>query len=148
MTQTRLDPWPPTAPRWLQSNAKANAGAVTFAVGTALVLAALLFPDVMFPVDRVPLRIVNDTEYAFHISATDPDDDSLLALGIVDPRAELTLDDVIDQGAVWVFRFRGQGRAAGELTVSRHDLESHDWVLEIPDEAAQRLRDQGAPPNR
>jgi hypothetical protein len=61
-------------------------------------------------------------------------------------RSTTSAVDVIDQGDMWTFRFRAQGRPAGELHLQRDELEAADWAVEIPTSTEQTLADAGAQP--
>lgn len=63
----------------------------------------------------------------------------------VDRRSSSQVSDVIDQGELWIFRFRAQGRTGGEIRLARGDLRGAGWSLEIPPEVVDRLRTSGAP---
>lgn len=94
-------------------------------------------------VDR--LTISNPTVYDIHVAVGDGDG-SWMPVITVGHGNTATTADVIDQGDVWEFRFRGQGRAGGELTISRDDLETAGWRLTIPAEVGEQLAELGAPP--
>ena len=53
--------------------------------------------------------------------------------------------EVIDRGDLWIFRFSSQGRQAGELRISRADLQAARWTIQIPDATVQELKDTGTP---
>lgn len=95
---------------------------------------------------RVPLMVANDTDYELTIAATSPGDDSWLPILVIDPHQERARAGTIDQGSEWVFRFSGQGRDGGQITISRDQLAADGWRFEVPAEVAQRLEAQGATP--
>ena len=47
---------------------------------------------------------------------------------------------------MWTFRFAAQGADGGELRLSRAQLESGRWTLEVPAAVAERLAAAGATP--
>ncbi len=47
---------------------------------------------------------------------------------------------------IWVFRFDAQGKRGGELRLTREQLASDGWRVDIPVEIGQHLAEQGAPP--
>jgi len=96
-------------------------------------------------IDR--LTIENPTVYDIHIDASDEEGDGWVAVTTVGRQGTGSTTNVIDQGDVWRFRFRGQGRDGGELTVARTDLEADGWELTIPDAVGERLAELGAPPS-
>jgi hypothetical protein len=95
---------------------------------------------------RVPLTVANDTDYELTIGATSPGDDSWLPILVIDPHQERARAGTIDQGPEWVFRFSGQGRDGGQVTISREQLAADGWRFEVPSEVARRLEAQGATP--
>lgn len=53
--------------------------------------------------------------------------------------------EVIDQGEVWIFRFRHWGEPVGELRMTRGELERSGWRVEVPETVSEHLRDLGRP---
>lgn len=98
--------------------------------------------DVSF-VDEV--TIVNDTEYSANVDVTDKTREGWLGLTSVGPQLTTTIESVIDQGEVWIFRFDYVGKHQEEVEVSRRELERNDWTVEIPQSFEQRLHDLGVP---
>jgi len=105
-------------------------------------MVAVVFRDPGF-VDRV--RIDNPTGYDIHVDIAERDAQSRLPLGVAGQRCTTEFQDVIDPGPTWVVRFTAQGRDAGELTVSRTELERDGWTVRVPDEVVDRLAAAGAP---
>lgn len=89
-------------------------------------------------VDRV--TIVNPTSYDLDIAVSGSDRDGLLPLTIVDHGSTRAVQDVVDQGEVWVFHVRYQGTSVAEVAVARATLEGNEWTVEIPAEVEERLR--------
>ena len=92
------------------------------------------------------LSLVNDTEYSANVEVTDEDRDGWLALNKLEPQSTTVVEDVIDQGEVWIFRFEYLGRHRVEVRVSRRELAQSDWSIEVPQSFEQGLRDRGVPP--
>jgi hypothetical protein len=92
------------------------------------------------------VTIVNDTEYSADVDVTSRDGGGWLGLTLVRPESSRTVGEVIDQGAVWVFRFDYIGKHQEEVEISRRELEQNDWTVEVPQSFEQRLRDLGVPP--
>jgi hypothetical protein len=99
--------------------------------------------DVSF-VDSI--TIVNDTEYSAESEVTGADRDGWLGLTLVPQRTTTTVEEVVDQGETWIFRFDYVGKYEEEIEVSRRELEQNDWTIEVPPSFAQHLRDLGVPP--
>ena len=94
--------------------------------------------------DRVV--VVNRTDYDFVVEVKGRDESAWLPLGIAHRRRAEAFGDVIDQGPAWVFRFSYLGKSAGEVSIRRGELEQSNWRVEVPPEAAERLRAQGVQP--
>jgi hypothetical protein len=92
------------------------------------------------------LSIVNDTEYSANVEVTDEDRDGWLRLSSLEPNSTTVIEDVIDEGELWIFRFDYLGRYRVEVEVSRRELAQNDWSMEVPQSFEQRLRDMGLPP--
>jgi hypothetical protein len=95
-------------------------------------------------VDEV--TIVNDTEYSANVDVTGKTRNGWLALAAVQPESTTTVEEVIDQGEVWIFRFDYLGKYQEEVEIARRELEQNDWMIEVPQSFEQRLRDLDVPP--
>jgi hypothetical protein len=95
-------------------------------------------------VDRVSIE--NATLYTLDVEVTGADRDGWLALGLVSPGDRRAVSDVVDEGDRWVVRVSSAGIDGGEVAVSRDELERSGWVITIPDEATNRLAENGATP--
>jgi hypothetical protein len=67
-------------------------------------------------------------------------------VGLADSDATTTVEQLGDHGDRWTFRFTAQGRPAGQVTVTRQQLEDGNWRFEIPPDVAARLRAERVPP--
>lgn len=92
------------------------------------------------------ITFVNPTAYSLDVEVSSGTGDSWSSAGFVPKESTAAVEEVADQGDVWLFRFDGQGHRGGELRRTREELERDGWRLEIPDEVGQRLKDAGAPP--
>ena len=113
------------------------------AVGTCLLLEGAACSGVSF-VDEV--TIVNDTEYSAHVDVTGKARDGWLGLTVVGPQSTTTVEEVIDQGEVWIFRFDYVGKYEEDVEISRRELEGRGWTIEVPQSFGQQLRDLDVPP--
>ncbi len=91
------------------------------------------------------ITFVNPTEYDLDVDVTDAERGGWLAVGTAHKNQSTTVEDTIDQGEVWIFRFSGQGQDAGELRISRSQLERDRWTVQIPAQISETLRAKGAP---
>lgn len=92
------------------------------------------------------ITFVNPSEYDLAIDATGAEREGWVSVGTARRESRTTHEDTIDHGDVWIFRFAGQGEDAGEVRITRRDLESADWTVHIPERIAEELRAKGAPP--
>ncbi len=92
------------------------------------------------------LSIVNETEYSASVEVTGIDRDGWLELKLVEPHSTTVVEDVIDQGEVWIFRFDYLGKHQEEVEVSSSELAQSDWSVQVPQSFEQSLRDMGVPP--
>ena len=111
------------------------------------VVAIALFRPALEPgpfVSRV--TFVNGSEYAFDVDVTGAKADGWMLLGAAAERGETHVADVFDQGGTWNFRFTTQGRVAGEVALSKADLQRGGWRVSIPAAFADTLRADGVVP--
>jgi hypothetical protein len=92
------------------------------------------------------LTIVNPTEYDLLVYAKGGKEPAWLPLGIAKRMGQTPVEQVIDMGPKWVFRFDYLDEVRGGLTLSRSQLLQADWKVEIPAAIGQRLKQEGVPP--
>lgn len=91
------------------------------------------------------ITIINPTAYDLDVDVTDGDRGGWLPLTVVEAMSEDVAQEVIDQGEVWIFRFRHFGEPVGEMALTRSELERNDWRVEVPAEVEERLQQLGRP---
>ena len=69
--------------------------------------------------------------------------DSWIELGSFGRERSRTVEELVDQGRQWVFRFSYAGVEGGELVVSRDRLVGDGWRITVPPEVTERLRAAG-----
>jgi hypothetical protein len=94
-------------------------------------------------VERV--TFVNEGEYSAHTEVTDGQHSGWISLITVPPESTTSVERVIDQGDIWVFRFEYAGYQE-EVRIPREALERSEWRVEVPDSYAAALRSLGIPP--
>lgn len=94
-------------------------------------------------VDRV--EIVNDTVYTANVDVRG-EGSGWLGLTTVGADDTKEVTAVIDQGSSWTFRFTYGSHDPVELTVTKQELTSANWRVEVPSEFEERLRAEGVPP--
>lgn len=117
--------------------------AAAAAVGVAAGLGPVLLRGPAF-VERV--SFVNRGPYDIHVEVSGGERSGWMIVTTADKESTSFGFEIIDQGDIWVFRFRAQGREGGELRTSRAELQQAGWTVEIPEAVTARLRDAGAPP--
>jgi hypothetical protein len=81
----------------------------------------------------VPRIVVsNRTQNVVLVDVRGKSGDGWLNLGTVQPKSDMNVDEVTDQGGVWTFRFRTPGGAPQEITLSREELRSAGWNVSVP----------------
>lgn len=91
------------------------------------------------------ITIANPTEYDIYVDVTDQNRQGWLPLAIVEARSEDVVEDVIDRGEVWIFRFEHSGDPIDEVRLTRQELGRNGWRMEIPPEVGERLQELGRP---
>jgi hypothetical protein len=116
--------------------------AVLGVAGTALAASWFRGPPV---VARVTIE--NPTAYQIVVEVGSPGRKGVLDLGAVRRAGNQTHEQVVDQGAAWVFRFSYAGYDGGKLMVSRAQLSRDGWRITVPAEVGERLRTAGLAPS-
>ena len=93
------------------------------------------------------LTYQNPTDYALRVEVSRGPGRAWTAAGFVAQRSTAVVEEVPDQGDLWVFRFDSQGETGGELHLTRTDLEASGWTVAIPPDVGRRLANAGAPPS-
>jgi hypothetical protein len=92
------------------------------------------------------LGIVNPTVFQVEVDVRAQREGGLwMPLGGIRSEATRTVEEILDQGPRWVFRFSYGGFEAGEMAVTRSELQRAGWSLTIPPEVGERLKTQGFP---
>nr|MDQ6928612.1 hypothetical protein [Actinomycetota bacterium] len=91
------------------------------------------------------LTIANPTAYEVNVEISGSQGSGWLDLGTVPREREVALENVVDQGGKWTFRFSSGGVFAAEMALSRADLEQGQWRVNIPDGIAVPLQEAGLP---
>jgi hypothetical protein len=114
-------------------------------VGLSIVVLAFACPgcsDVGF-VDRIVID--NPTDFTANVDVTSGARDGWIGLTTVAGGSQATVQEVIDQGSAWIFRF-SYAHHDEELRVSRVELVRSDWRVEVPESFAAALRARGVVP--
>lgn len=120
-------------------------GAAGLAVAAALALASIVdLGGGRATVARLVYE--NPTDYALDVEVSSGSGEGWTSAGFVGRRSTGVAEEVVDQGDVWVFRFRSQGATGGELRLTRSELDAARWTVAIPADVGRRLAEAGAPP--
>jgi preprotein translocase SecF subunit len=95
-------------------------------------------------VDRVV--VVNRTPYDVNVELRASNDSGWTLLGQARHDAETPFHEVVVQGDSWVVHFDYGGKDGGEITLSRRQLARNGWRIDVPEEVAGRLAEQGISP--
>ena len=125
---------------------KTNA-VVAVALAAAAVLALAASSSTIGPAFIPRLTIVNPTVYEVEVDVDDPGRSGVVAFGAVRREKSRTVEELIDQGRRWVFRFSYGGVDAGQLVLSDGDMERAGWRVTIPPEVGHFLEGSGIPPS-
>ena len=117
---------------------------------TVLLLTAVLFAGACSNVSFVDeITVVNETAYPVDVEVSDESRQRWLNLTTAQRDQETAVQEVIDQGAVWVFRFGYAGTHEEEIEIRRSELVRDGWTVEVPEslgEALERLGIEPPPP--
>lgn len=114
-------------------------------LATAALLLGAGFLLLRGPAVVAQVSVVNPSEFDVLVEVSRADREAWTSVTTVDSGSSSLTRDVIDQGELWVFRFRAQGRDGGQTRMARADLRRAGWSFEIPAEVIDRLRRSGAP---
>jgi hypothetical protein len=94
-------------------------------------------------------RLVIDNPHAFNVNVevSDGRSSGVLSIGHAEDGRQMVVEEVIDQGAVWILRFSSAGVDAGEVMLRRDALERAGWRVRVPDAVPARLQAAGVPPS-
>jgi hypothetical protein len=96
-------------------------------------------------VDR--LTVVNGTPYQLNVEVAGSQRGGGFDLGAVAPEGSTRMDEIADQGRLWVFRFSYGGLGAGEVILRRSALERSGWRVTVPAEIGRHVRAHGFTPS-
>ena len=132
--------------------AAANRRRITLGLGIlALATATVIGLTVLVGLSGGPATVAsitfeNPTAYALGIEVSPGEGRGWTSAGFVRQKSTAVVEEIGDQGDVWLFRFDSQGQTGGELRLTRSELEAAGWRVVIPETVGQRLADTGAPP--
>lgn len=110
----------------------------------ALLLALFRLLDQASFVARISFE--NPTAYDLGVEVGDPSGDGWLPIATAGRKGTTTVEQVLDVGDVWVFRFSAQGQDGGELRLTRAQLVEDGWKVAIPERIGTELQAAAAPP--
>jgi hypothetical protein len=132
----RLD-WPPArTDRALQT--LLVVAALVAVVGVVLLLRAALGSSV----SHVTLRLDNQTGLTLAVEAFDAAG-SRVAVGSAQPKAQTTIQEVVDLGERWTFVAAYAGREVHRQTLSGAELRARGWTITLPADATRQLEQAG-----
>ncbi|MDP9072220.1 MAG: hypothetical protein M3N68_13255 [Actinomycetota bacterium] len=137
-----------TRPRPAPPQDKGDLATILIAAATAALALLVVVPATRLPsfVDR--LTVVNPHAWSVEVDATGPGGDGVVGLATVGRERAQTVEEVMDQGREWIFRFSYGGANGGELVVSRAELERAGWRVTVPAEFPARMREAKMEPSK
>ncbi len=114
------------------------------AVVVGLLLAALLTLTAftLRTPDTVGLTVQNPLAWRTEVAVRSASSSGWTGLGAVARDGQLEFLQMPDQGADWIIRYSYAGQSE-EVEVSRQQLEADGWVVSVPQDLGERLRDAG-----
>ena len=91
------------------------------------------------------IELVNETGYPANVDVRGSEG-GWLNLATVSAESSKEIEQVIDQGATWTFRFSYGGHDPLEIEITRADLVAAGWRVEVPSELEDVLRAEDVPP--
>lgn len=129
-----------------------NAGGTLLVVASVAGVVVLAF--VMLGAMRLPgfvsrLTVANPTLYGVEIEVREAQSESggWFTLGTFGRESVRNTYEVLDSGRAWTVRFWAGGVDAGQMTITRDQLERNRWRLTVPAEVADRLAAEGVSPS-
>jgi hypothetical protein len=92
------------------------------------------------------ITVINDTDYPTQITVASDEDEASLALTTAPAHTERAVEEVIDQGQTWIFRFKYINKYEETAEVSRDELEESNWQVEVPESFSDALVEMGLEP--
>jgi hypothetical protein len=90
------------------------------------------------------LTIQNPTDYRIEVEVSGGGIDTWTPLTSVAKQSSAAIDQVVDQGKTWHFRFSSTGHVGGELAMTRAQLAAANWHVIVPADVSARLAAAGA----
>ena len=135
-----------TRPRPAPSQSRRNLDAALIAAAVAVLALVVVMPATRLPSFVDGVTIVNPHPWIVNVDVTRGGRDGTVGVGAVGAERTQNVSAVIDQGETWIFKVTYGGADAGELVVSRAELEEAGWRVTVPDEFAARMRAAGMEP--
>jgi hypothetical protein len=135
----------PDSPGRVHRRIRLGAGVVVLVLVAAVVLTFLAGLSAG-PKTISRITFENPTVYALDIEVSPGTDTGWTSAGSVRQLSTTDVQEVIDQGDVWLFRFDSQGQSGGQVQLTRSELEAAGWRVAIPADVGCRLAAAGAPP--
>ncbi len=108
---------------------------LVFGLGPPLAMAWLTS---VVPAPKVEqLTVVNPSTQHVNVDLTGADRKGWLDLGGVGPESSTVIQQVTDQGDLWVFRVSYGDVGMEELPVPRSRLDGEGWTITVPSELSQ-----------
>ncbi|HEV3402359.1 MAG TPA: hypothetical protein VG078_11110 [Acidimicrobiales bacterium] len=117
---------------------------VALAIPLMVVFARVMSEEPLFVSE---LTVTNPLVYKINVEVKAPGREGWSLLGTIPRETTKTLEQIVDQGPQWLFRFSYGGEVGGEIAISRTELRAKDWRVTVPLEVGDRLRQAGVQPS-
>ena len=94
-------------------------------------------------VSYVRIKVESPLPFLVNVDVAGAERDRWLDLASIDRGRTRIVEEVLDQGDEWVFRFPYGGVQAGEVVIGRNELAREGWRITVPTAVADRLREAG-----
>ena len=94
-------------------------------------------------VSYVRITVENPLPFLVNVEVAGAERDGWLDLASINRGRIRIVEEVLDQGDEWVFRFSYGGVQAGEVVIGWDELAREDWRITAPRAVADRLREAG-----
>jgi hypothetical protein len=135
---------PPPAP----PQNKGSLATILIAVVTGALVLLVVLPAIRPPVFVDRVTVVNPQPWSVEVDVRGEERDGVVGIASVGREQTQTVEDVLDQGRLWIFEFSYGGADGGELVIGRAQLERAGWKVTVPDEFASRMRAAGMGPSK
>ena len=94
---------------------------------------------------RADVTFANETAWDIGVELALANDSRML-IATIEADQTRTVEEIIEPGEVWAFRWKFRGQEVALTKISDGDLRAAGYRVSVPTEVTEELRDEGAPP--